>query len=122
MERRTPLQEAVAAASAELRTLRRVCERARVDASRARQHVFAGVNEGSISLLSLVSAMTSSTEVLYLCYRCITSEFPEAAPGVNPHNVPPHVLARLSQPIVLENAVAALATRPRPAIASRAAL
>ena len=122
MARRTPLLDAIAAAEAEVRSLRQVVERARHDDKRRRHRSRNGSDDTQALLLALVSALLASPTIVYLCYRCLASSPAEAAPGGGTHVLPDDAAACIACPAVIAKAGAILAARPRCALADRAGL
>ena len=121
MARRTPLQDAVAAAEAEVRSLRQVVERARHTDKRRRNRSRSGSDDSETLLLALVAALSASPTIVYLCYRCVASVPAEAAPAGERHVLPDDVAARIACPAVITKAAALLAARPHSFLVDRAA-
>ena len=121
MARRTPLQDAVAAAEAELRSLRQVVERARQTDKRRRNRSSSGSDDAQTLLLALISALSASPTIVYLCYRCVASSFVEAAPAGETHVLTEHVAAHIACPVVMAKATALLAACPHCFLMNRAA-
>ena len=121
MARRTPLQEAILAAEAEVRSLRQVVERARQSDKQCRNRLRIGSEESETLLLALVSVLSASPSIVYLCYRCVSSLPAEAAPAGERHVLPDDVAARIACPAVITKAAALLAARPHSFLVDRAA-
>ena len=121
MARRTPLQDAVAAAEAEVRSLRQVVERARHTDKRRRNRSRSGSDDSETLLLALVAALSASPTNVYLCYRCVASVPAEAAPAGERRVLPDDVAARIACPAVITKAAALLAARPHFFLVNRAA-
>ena len=121
MARRTPLQEAILAAEAEVRSLRQVVERARQSDKQCRNRLRIGSEESETLLLALVSVLSASPSIVYLCYRCVSSLSAEAAPAEERHVLPDDVAARIACPAVITKAAALLAARPHSFLVDRAA-
>ena len=122
MARQIPLVDALAAAEAEVRSQRQVVERARQTDKRRRNRLRSCSDDTKTLLLALVSALSASPAIVYLCYRRMASSPVEAAPAGETHVLPDDVAARIACPAVIAKAAALLAARPPCFLADRAAL
>ena len=120
--RRSGLQEAVARAEAELRSLRQIHEHARHSNKRFRRDSKARLHASHTQLLAVKSILAKSPSILYLCYRCIMHCPAEAAPEERGHVLPADIAARVACPASMASAAAKLAARPRCPLVDRAAL
>jgi len=121
MARRTPLQDAIVAAEAEVRSLRHMVESARHSDKRRRNRYRRGSDDYEMLLLALVSALSGSPAIVNLCYRCVVAVLAEAAPAGVRHVLPDDVAARIACPAVIAKAAALLAARPHSYIVDRTA-